>query len=138
MSEENKAKYRRFMEEVVTNGNFAVVDELVSPDFVYHTPGSQDLKGPDGIKQMIGMYRTAFPDLHMHVEEQIAEGDTVVTRWTAHGTHNGELQGIPASGNEVTITGVAIGRFAAGLMVEETEIFDSLGMMQQIGAIPSQ
>ena len=137
MSEENKAKYRRVVEEAASQGNLDVLDELVSKEFVYHEPGSPEFRGPDGFKQMLTMYRTAFPDLHMHVEDQIAEGDTVVTRWTAHGTHGGDLAGLPATGKEIHISGIAIDRFADGMIVEEWESFDGLGMMQQLGVVPT-
>ena len=79
----------------------------------------------------------AFPDLHVDVKDLIAEGEKLVTRYSVHGTHKGELMGIPPTGKEVSITGVAIDRFENGLSVEHWEIIDQVGLMQQIGAIPT-
>ena len=82
------------------------------------------------------MYRTAFPDLQITVEDQVAEGDKVVTRWTARGTHRGELLGVTPSGNRVEISGISIDRFSGSKFVESWSNYDALGTMQQIGAIP--
>lgn len=91
----------------------------------------------EGTKAFTGMYRSAFPDTKMTIDLQIAEGDKVTTRWTAHGTHKGELMGIPATGKQVTITGVGIDRIAGGRIVETWGEFDLMGMMQQLGVVPS-
>ena len=82
------------------------------------------------------MYRNAFPDLHFTIDEQIAEGDKVVTRWTAHGTNKGELLGMPATDKSTTVTGIAVDRIANGKIAESWGIFDQFGMMQQLGVIP--
>jgi predicted ester cyclase len=82
------------------------------------------------------MYRTAFPNIHVTIEDQIAEGDKVVTRWTGHGTHQGELMGIPPTNKAVTVTGIAIDRIVAGKIVEHWENFDQLGMLVQLGVVP--
>ena len=87
--------------------------------------------------QYYATYRAAFPDTHLTIEDQIAEGDKVVTRWTATGTNQGTLMGIPPSGKRVTITGISITRIANGKAVEDWVNFDTLGMLQQIGAIPT-
>jgi steroid delta-isomerase-like uncharacterized protein len=138
MSEENKEKTRRFLEEAFNEGNLGVVDEIFAPDYVLHDPAiPEEIGGPEGIKGFVQMYRSAFPDTDVTVEDQIAEGDDVVTRWTARGTHQGELFGVPPSGNQVEITGITIDRHSGGKGVESWTNYDTLGLMQQIGAVPS-
>ena len=98
MSEENKAIVRRVNDEVFSQGNLDLVDELFSPNYVLHDPGipGGELRGTEDFKQQwVGMFRTTFPDLQLSVEDQVAEGDKVVTRYTGRGTHQGELMGIP-------------------------------------------
>jgi steroid delta-isomerase-like uncharacterized protein len=137
MSEENKEKARRFLEEAFNEGNFGVVDEMVASEYVLHDPASpEEIRGPEGIKRFVQMYRSAFPDTHITVEDLIAEGDEVVTRWRGRGTHQGELFGIAPSGNQVEVTGITISRFEGGKIAEDWTSYDVLGMMQQIGAIP--
>jgi predicted ester cyclase len=139
MSEENKAIARRVLEAVFSGqGNLDVADELFAPNYVGHDPASPgDIRGPEGAKEFAGMYRSAFPDVQMSVEDQVAEGEKVVTRWIASGTHLGEIMGIAPSGNRVTVTGTSIERIVDGKIVETWDNYDALGMMQQIGAIPS-
>jgi len=134
--EENKANVRRVFEEGWNQGNTAVFDELFAADYLGHDP-SGPIHGPEGFKQYYATYRAAFPDTHLTIEDQIAEGDKVVTRWTATGTNQGTLMGIPPSGKRVTITGISITRIANGKAVEDWVNFDTLGMLQQIGAIPT-
>jgi steroid delta-isomerase-like uncharacterized protein len=137
MSEENKEKARRFLEEAFNEGNFGVVDEIVASEYVLHDPASpEEIRGPEGIKGFVQMYRSAFPDTHITVEDLIAEGDEVVTRWRGRGTHQGELFGIAPSGNQVEVTGITISRFEGGKIAEDWTNSDTLGLMQQIGAIP--
>jgi steroid delta-isomerase-like uncharacterized protein len=139
MSEGNKNLARRFMEEVYNKGNVDLIDKVVAPDYVDHDPNSPEGMGggADGAKQFVEMYRSAFPDLQMTVEDLIAEGDKVVVRWTARGTHQGELMGIPPSGNRVEVTGISVDRIEGGKFVEGWANYDALGMMQQIGAVPT-
>jgi steroid delta-isomerase-like uncharacterized protein len=137
MSEENKEKVRRFLQEAFTEGNLGVVDELFATDYVLHDPANpEEVSGPEGVKQFVQMYRSAFPDSRVTVEDQIAEGDEVVTRWTGRGTHQGELFGVAPSGNQVELSGITISRFEGGKFVEDWTNSDTLGLMQQIGAIP--
>jgi steroid delta-isomerase-like uncharacterized protein len=131
--EENKAIFRRIVEEGFNKGNLAIVDELVATNHVNHT---DNVHGPEEYKQFITMYRTAFPDLHMTIEDQIAEGDKVVNRWTSRGTHKGDLMGIPPTGKQTTVTGMYVARIIGGKIVEEWGNFDALGMMQQLGVVP--
>ncbi len=135
-TEENKATSRRFYEEVWNGGNLDVIDELVAPNGVFHDP-SMTTQGPKGFREYVTMYRTAFPDVHFTIEDEIAEGDTVATRWTARGTQKGPLMGIPPTGKQSTVTGIVIGRYANGELVEGWLNFDALGMMQQLGVVPA-
>ena len=137
-AEENKALTRRVIEEIFTEGNLDLADDLITPDCVNHDPAmSEEVHGIEGFKELVRMYRSAFPDLPVEVEDQVAEGDKVATRWTASGTHDGELAGIPATGNWVEITGMEISRISGGKIAEIWDNYDVMGMMQQIGAIPS-
>jgi steroid delta-isomerase-like uncharacterized protein len=130
---------RRVMEEIFSaEGNLDVTDEIIASDFVGHDPTlPEPTRGPEGLKQAAMGYRTAFPDMVCTVEQQVAEGDTVVTRWTARGTHQGELFGIPPTGKQATVTGISIARVVDGKVVEDRTNWDALGMMQQLGAIPT-
>jgi steroid delta-isomerase-like uncharacterized protein len=137
--EENKAVVRRWYEDLFNPGNLDVADEIIAPDHAHHDPTLPDLpSGPEGQRQLASLYRDAFPDAHITVEDQLAEGDEVVTRWTARGTHQGELMGVPPSGNQVEISGIAINRVSGGKIEETWSSYDALGIMQQIGAVPQQ
>ena len=135
--EENKALVHRFFEEVWGKGNLAVADELLATNFVfnYGPPGvAPDLKG---YKQWVNMTCAGLADRQSTVEDQIAEGDKVVTRWTYRGTHKSELMGIAPTGKQVTVTGICIDRIVGGKIAEEWGEMDNLGMMQQLGVVPS-
>jgi steroid delta-isomerase-like uncharacterized protein len=137
--EENKTVVRRFLEEIFTAGNLELVDELFAPDYVLHDPVVPDeVSGPEGMKRYVSMYRAAYPDTHFTIEDQIAEGDEVVTRWIGQGTHEGELMGIPPTGKQVTVTGIEVDRVVDGKMQETWVNYDALGMMQQLGVVPQQ
>ena len=137
-TETNKAVSRRFLEEVFGKGKLNVLDEIIAKDHVNSGPGTLPglPTGPEGSKQLVTVYRNAFPDVHFTIDEQIAEGDKVVTRWTGHGTHKGELAGIPPTGKSSTVTGMSVDRIVNGKIVESWGIFDQFGMMQQLGVIP--
>lgn len=139
MSEkQNKAIVRRFVEEVFNRGNMSVADELMAPDFVEHEelpPGiPRDL---EGVKQMTTMMRSAFPDFKATIEDIIAEGNKMVIRMTWSGTQKGEFMGIAPTGKSVSIGVIDIIRIADGKLVEHWGQMDSMGMMQQLGAIPA-
>jgi steroid delta-isomerase-like uncharacterized protein len=138
LSETNKTISRRFFEEAFGKGNLNVLDEIIASDHVNSGPGAlpELPTGPQGAKQLVTVYRNAFPDVRFTIDEQIAEGDQVVTRWTADGTHKGELQGIPATGKSSTVTGIAVDRIVNGKIAETWGLFDQFGMMQQLGVIP--
>ena len=135
MSEQNKAFVHRLIEEVIGRGNFALVDELVAADYVGHS-SSPEINTREGHKQFLVALRRAFPDLQIKIEDQIAEGDKVVTRWTARGTHQGEFESIPPTGKRVVMTGIDIDRITNGKLVECWTKSDDLSLLQQIGAIP--
>jgi steroid delta-isomerase-like uncharacterized protein len=139
LSESNKTVARRFFEEVFGKGNLNVLDEITARDYVNSGPGTLPglPTGPEGAKQLVTVYRNAFPDLRFTIDEQIAEGDMVVTRWTGHGTHQGELAGLPATSKSTTVTGIAVDRIVNGKIAETWGIFDQFGMMQQLGVIPT-
>jgi len=137
MSEVNKALVRRGIEETVNKGNFSVVDEILSTDYVYREPTVGEKRGRAGFRELVTMYRNAFPDVKLTIDEQIAEGDKVVTRWNATGTHRGELFGTAPTGKQVRVQGVIVSRIANGKVVEETEVYDALGMLRQLGAVPA-
>lgn len=138
MSAVNKALTRRLVEEAFNEGRLDVTEELVASDFVGHDPSQpEEVRGPAGVKEVIAGYRAAFPDIQVTIEDQIAEGDLVVTRWRATGTHQGELMGMPATGKQATVTGITIDLIADGRIVESWDNWDTLGLMQQLGAIPA-
>src|SRR5215218_4011311 len=139
MSEENKVLTRRSW-LIVAEGNLDTLEdalgEVYAEDIVVHEP-AEDLRSVERLKQFVSMIRSAIPDLHITLEDDIAEGDKVVSQWSAQGTHQGELMGIAPTGNQVMITGITIHRIEDGKIVEEWENWDALGLMQQIGAVPS-
>jgi steroid delta-isomerase-like uncharacterized protein len=134
---ENKAQLRRIYEEMFNQGDLAIADELIAPDFLNHAapPGSN--RGPESMRQLITMLSTAFPDMHYTVEELVAEGDTVVTRVTVSGTHRGPLQGIPPTGRSIRQAQMHFIRFRDGKVVEHRAVRDDLGLMRQLGVIPA-
>ena len=134
MSEQNKAQVRRVFEEVYNRGDLAVIDEVAASDLIIHA-SSQDIHGREGAKQYVAALRVGFPDLHFTVEDQIAEGDMVVTRWTARGTHAGEFQGIRPTGRAIHLAGSDIDRIIDGRTVECWAHVDELGLMQQLGVV---
>jgi len=137
MSEENKALARRQLEEVFNKHNPDAVDEFFAPDFVNHNTPPGMPNDRESLKALVAMYLGAFPDLEVASDFQLAEGDKVVMHWTGRGTHTGELMGIPATGKRIEMTGIGIQRIAGGKIVEEWVESDQMGMMQQLGVIPT-
>lgn len=135
-TEDNKTLVHRFFEEFANQGNLAVADDLFVPEYVHHFP-DEDIHGPDGMKQLDKRLRTAFPDWHISTDDVIAEGDKVVVRYTMHGTHQGEGFDIAPTGKLVVYTGIDIIRIADGKIVEQWTEIDALGLLQQLGVIPS-
>ena len=137
-TEDTKARMRRFYEEVFNRGNLAVVDELLSPNHVFHDPSfPEPIRGPEGFKQYVLMFRHAFPDNTITIEDLIAEGDTIVVRHTYRGTHKGDLMGIPPTGKQVPVTAIVISRSANRKFAESWINGDLLGLMQQLGVVPA-
>ncbi len=137
MSEGNKFVIRRSFEELWNKGNLSVADELFTPNYSHHDPSTPDVgRGPESEKKRATLYRTAFPDLRLTIEDIIAEGETVMARWSCRGTHKDDLSGIAPTGKQVTISGVSIARFTGGKMVEGWVNWDALGLMQQLGVVP--
>jgi predicted ester cyclase len=134
MSEQNRAMVRRTFEEIWNRGNESIFEERFARDYIGHS--FTDVHGPEGGRQFAAMLHHAFPDFHYTVEDEIAEGDRVAQRWTARGTHDGEFQGIPPTGEQVTMTGISIYRVANDKLVEGWTNVDMLGLLHQIGAAP--
>ena len=135
-AQENKALVRRIFEEGINQNNPSVFDELIAPTYVnYNFP--TPAPGVDSFKMVIGLFRAAFPDIHITLEEELAEGDKVSTRGYFTGTHTGDFQGISATGKQVKVQYIDIWRVANGQLVENWVQMDQLGMMQQLGVIPT-
>ncbi len=137
MSEQNKDIVRRLFEELWNKGNLSVADELFTLNYDHHDPSTPDVgRGPESEKKRATLYRPAFPDLRLTIEDTIAEGERVVIRWSCRGTHKGDLSGIAPTGKQFTISGVSIARIAGGKMAEGWVNWDALGLMQQLGVVP--
>lgn len=132
---DRKAALRRVPEEIFNQGNLDAVEELFTEDYVLHDPNFPgEVRGTEGFKAYVGAFRTGLPDIQITVEDQVAEGDKVVTRWRTSGTHDGELMGVPATGKRVETSGIIISRFEDDKIAEEWSVVDVLGLMTQIGA----
>jgi steroid delta-isomerase-like uncharacterized protein len=136
-TEDNKALVRRFYEEI-DKGNVDMMDDLVAEDYVDHSPPPFPgfASGREGVKQAFRLFWDATPGRH-HIEDQIAEGDKVVTRLTAYGLHEGDLPGIPATGKQIKMTGTVIHRVENGKLAEKWSDKDVMGFLQQLGVIPT-
>lgn len=138
-TEENKALVRRLIEVVWNQGHLAVFDELYAPDFIFHDPGLPHVRTREDDKRWIAGILKSFPDFHITIEDLIAEGDQVVVRMTGRGTNTGDILAPsphPATGKQVTITGIAIARISNDQFVEFWHQVDWLGLFQQLGLIP--
>lgn len=133
-TEQNKAIARYHLEQI-NKGDHEASFGKISPDVVWHGFGTTS--GLEGWKQAHTMFVAAFPDFQGTIDDQVAEEDKVITRFTFHGTHKGELQGIPPTGKQVMVNGIVIDRIANGKVVEHRIEFDQLGLMQQLGVIPA-
>ena len=135
MSEENKALALRSWE---ASNNPDIIDEVYTPDLVWHEP-DRDIQGYEQAKQFVSSFIEAFPDLNATVEDVIAEGDKVVTRWTIRGTHQGEIEEFgPPTGKQAELQGITIHRIEGGKIVEEWNRYDNLSLLQQLGLAPEQ
>ena len=133
---------RRLVEESFNNGNLAIIDQFVAPDLVDHDPALpaqlRALRGPDVVKRTVQMYRAAFPDVKITVDDVIADGDRVAIRWHAEGTHRGQLEGMAPTAARVTVTGIFIDQWKEGQVVESWGQWDNLGLARQLGAAPPE
>jgi steroid delta-isomerase-like uncharacterized protein len=134
-TEKNKTTVRRVVEEVINKGNLAMIDDVVTSDYVYHFP-RMDIKGPEGLKQFFTMMRSAFPDFHATIDTIVAEGDMVAARFIITGTHKGNFLGMAPTGKQMKITEAIFIRFADGREAEATPTIDRLVMFQQLGINP--
>ena len=138
MSEQNKATMRRIYEEVWNQGKFEVLDDVVSPDYVGHLPTPPSApSGREGLRWLIQMYRTAFPDIHVQIDDQFAEEEKVLTRITIQGTHQGQFMGMAPTNKKITVGALVVTRFKNGQNVEGWAQLDRLGLMQQLGVVPT-
>ena len=138
MSEQNKAAMRRIYEEFWNRGDFGALDEIVSSDYVGHLPVPPGApSGREGLRWLIQVYRAAFPDIHVKVEDQVAEGDKVLTRIALEGTHTGQFMNIAPTNKEVKVTALVLTRFQNGQNVEGWAELARFGLMQQLGVIPA-
>jgi predicted ester cyclase len=133
---------RRLLEQAFNDGNLELVDQLVAPDAVNHDPATppelRALTGPEVYKRTVNMYRAAFPDVRMTVDDVIASGDRVVLRWHSEGTHRGSLAGLAPTSARGSVTGISIDRWKDGKVVESWVEWDNLGLARQIGAAPPE
>lgn len=138
-AEDNVRLARRIFEEGWSKGNLSVIDELIATNYIGYDPAQPEpTRGATGLKEVIQGYRTAFPDLTFTVDEAYAIGpDRTMVRWTGRGTHQGPLMGIPATGKVGSVGGMTLARFEGGKIIEDHTNWDTLGLLRQIGAIPS-
>ena len=133
---------RRLLEESFNEGKLELADQLISPDAVNHDPAEparmQGLRGPDVLKQTVTMYRAAFPDVRLTVDDVIAADDKVVLRWHSEGTHRQGLEGLAPTGARASVTGISIDRWKDGKVVESWTEWDNLGLARQLGAAPPE
>jgi steroid delta-isomerase-like uncharacterized protein len=137
--ETKKTLVRRCYDEVWSKGNLAVVDELMTSDYVNidpATPGTR-LEGREAFKQLVGTLRGAFQDMKMTIDAQHVDGNVVVTEWTSHAVHRGALLGIPPTGKAGVTTGVTVSTLVGGKIAEDRAIWDLFGLMTRLGVIPS-
>ena len=136
-AETNKVVMRRFL-EFINTASESLAQELISPDAIFHVPGSPEpMRGPAGYLAIIGMMRGGFPDIQWTLEEIVAEGDKVAARFTMRGTHRGTFFGVPPTGKTIAVQAMNIYRLSGGQFVEEHGQPDMLGLLQQIGAVPA-
>ena len=129
---ENKAIFNHLQEELWSKRNFSVLDEVFSPEVHYQTP-SMELHNLDEYKNLVNIFSLAFHDTKVTVKDQIAKDDMIVTKWAFEGVHKGKFGELPPTGNKIKLEGISIHRLVNGKIVDESEVFDELGMMKQLG-----
>jgi steroid delta-isomerase-like uncharacterized protein len=134
MSAENKALARRIIEEIWNRQKLSSADHLIAQNYMGHDPATPGtISGIEGFKKFFNTYTSAFPDQHFTIEDLVAEGDRVVTRWSVEATHTGPLSGIPPTGKRVRVTGTTISRIENGKLAEDHIHWDALGLLRQLG-----
>jgi predicted ester cyclase len=136
IEEENKAIVQRFAEEVLQKHNLSIIDEIISEEYVLHGPGGQEIKGPEGFKQLAAIALTGFSDGLFTIDGIVAEGDTVAVRYTRTGTHDGEYHGIAPTGKQIKVPVAFFYRLADGKIIDAVGYSDSLILLQQLGVTP--
>jgi steroid delta-isomerase-like uncharacterized protein len=137
MSAENEALARRFFEEFCDGRRLEIADEILAADHAYHDPHSPpSAPGPDGMKEIVGLYQTAVEG-HWEVHEVVAAGDRVMVRWTGHGTQSGEIMGLAPTGRTIRVDALTLLRIEDGKIAENWTLWDTLGFLQQLGAVPA-
>jgi predicted ester cyclase len=136
-AQDNKANVQRIVEEIFNNKKLALIDEYIASDVIDHSAPPGLPPGIEGYRLKLGMFTNAFPDLHITYEKMIAEGDMVAGRFTLTGTQQGDFAGIPATGKQVSVTGHDFVRVVDGIVAEHWVEMDTLGMMQQLGVVPT-
>jgi predicted SnoaL-like aldol condensation-catalyzing enzyme len=135
MSAENEQLVRRFFEEFCNGRRPEVADEIISPDYVAHGPQAPPAVGPDGVRARVGLYQEAVAG-HWDVKELFSVDDRVVARWVGSGRHEGELMGLAPTGAPIEVDAISLFRIADGKIAEEWTVWDALGLLQQVGAVP--
>src|SRR6266700_773012 len=136
MSDTNKNVVRRLFNEVWNKCHQPVADELFAQNYSHHDSSTPDVgRGPESEKRGVTLYRNAFTDIRLTIEDIISEGETVTARWSCQGTHKGDLNGIAPTGKQFTISGISVARFTDGKMIEGWVTWDALGLMQQLGIV---
>jgi steroid delta-isomerase-like uncharacterized protein len=136
MSTENEALVRRFFDDFCTGRRADLADELISADYVSHVPQAPPAEGPQGVVERVGLYQEACDGV-WRVDDICSIDNRVVTSWTGIGTHVGELMGVPATDRSFEVEAITIHRIADGKIAEEWTVWDALGLLQQIGAVPA-
>lgn len=134
MSEANGTVVRRFVDEVINNGDYSAMQELVHRDYVYRSP-DQEFRGQEALEALFTAYRSGLPDLNASIDDLVVSGDKVVISIVLSGTHTGDLMGIPATGKSIKVHAMVLSRLEDGKIAEEWEILDMLGMFQQLGVV---
>lgn len=134
MSDVNGTVVRRFVDEVINNGDYSAIQDLVHPNYVYRSP-DQELRGQEALESLFTTYRCGLPDLNASIVNLVESGDKVVISFVLSGTHTGDLMGIPPTGNSLKVHGMVLSRLEDGKIAEEWEILDMLGMFQQLGIV---
>ena len=137
-AEQHKAQEQRVVAEAINKGNLAVLDECLTPDFIYHGPGGREVKGIEGFKQFLAELRAAYPDIHVKIKDIVAEGNLVATRTFSTFTFTSKTGTVTPTGKKVSMTGAILDRFKGDKIAETWEHYDRLDLLQQLGLIPSQ